>query len=205
VLEEHVAFFAGAVATAAQQSDALLWHECLRSSNKHKCFASPQTDLETQVDESEQESFDGNSSSDGSDQQESLVLDNFHRCFVEGELPSVAMDLTAAEGMAETQHCSNECSGAASDCASHVGQITVHNGLKVEIRLHADRTKTNQRVLPGKTETLQVGSEELDVQIYSIGLLGLTGGTVLCNARLLHMQYYNIVRTTGKKVTCVLV
>lgn len=62
---------------------------------------------------------------------------------------------------------------------------------------------------------LQVGAEALNVRIYSIGLLGLTGGTMLSKSRLRHMQCYSVVKwaevfgsqgpNTGKKVTCVLV
>jgi len=185
MLEEHTAFFAGAVVTAALQSGGLPWQECPHCDNAVSglCAASPRTELETQPNESEQESLEVVSSSNSSDQQESSGLNNFRR-FVEGETPG---------------------EGATGESANHFEQITVHNGLKQEIRLHVEQTKKDQRLLPGSTATLQVGVETLDVRIYSIGLLGLTGGTLLSTARLRHMQCYSTARAMGKKVTCVLV
>jgi len=206
VLEEHTAFFAGAVATAALQSGALPWQECPRCNNavSVQCIASPRTDLETQANESERERFEVVSSSNNSDQQELSGLNNFSR-FAKGEAPGVAMDSAPTERVAETGHCSDQCPGATMESVSQFGQIILHNGLKQEIRLHVEQTKTDQRLLPGKTAMLQVGAEALNVRIYSIGLLGLTSGAMLSKVRLRHTQCYNVVRTTGKKVTCVIV
>jgi len=206
VLEEYVAFFAGAVATAAKQPGALPWQEHPRCNNAAValCNASPRTDVETQADESERQSSEVESCSDNSDPQESSGLDNFRR-FGGAEASDAAMDLAPTEVVAETGHCSDQCPGTTVESVSHFGQITVHNGLKQEIRLHVEQIKTDQRLLPGKTATLQVGIEAVTVRIYSIGLLRLTGGTLLSKARLRHTQCYNVARTTGKKVTCVLV
>jgi len=206
VLEEHVAFFAGAVATVARQPGALPWHEKPHCNNlvSALCTASPQTDAETQEDESEQEEVKLFSSSDSSDEQEFSGLDNC-RHLVDGEAPGGATDAVPGETAAETRQCNDCCLGATVESVSQSGQITVHNGLKQEIRLHVMKTKADQRLLPGKTVTLQVGVEELDVRIHSIGLLGLTSGKVLCKVRFRHMQCYTVVRATGKKVTCILV
>jgi len=206
MLEEHTASFAGAVATSALQSVALPWQECphRNSDVSALCTASPRTDLETQANESGQESFEVVSSSNRSDQQESSGLSNVCR-FVGGKAHGVAMDLATSVSLEETGHCSDNFPGATVEAASHSGQITVHNGLKQEIRLHVEQAKTDQRLLPGKIVMLQVGLEALDVRIYSVGLLRVTGGTMLSKVRLWHMNCYNVMMTTGKKVTCVLV
>jgi len=206
MLEEHTAFFAGAVATATLQSTALPWQECLHCNNAVSalCTASPHTDLETQANESEQESIEVVSSSNGSDQQESSGFDNFCR-FVDREASCDAMELAPIEWVAKSGQCSDNCPSATMESVGSFGQIAVHNSLKQEIRLQVEQTKTDQRLLPGKTVMLQAGLEALDVRIYSVGLLRLTGGTMISQVRLRYMQCYNIVRTTDKKVTCILV
>jgi len=116
-----------------------------------------------------------------------------------------AAQLPPTETVAATRQCSDHSPGTEVESVCCIGQATVHNCLKQEVRLHVEKTKTDQRLLPGKTATLQVDVEALDVRIYSIGLLGLTGGTMLSKVTLRCMQCYNIVKTTGKRVTCVLV
>jgi len=206
VLGEHSALFAGAVAKAALQSGALPWQERPHRNNAVSalCTASPRTDLETQENESEQESIEVVSSSSGSDQQESFGLNNLYR-FVDRDPPCVAMYLAPIERVAKTGQCHDSCPGATAESVRHFGQITVHNSLKQEIRLHVEQTKTDQRLLPGKTLMLQVGLDSFDLRIYSVGLLRLTGGTMLTKVRLRHMNCYNVMMTTCQKVACVLV